>query len=76
VNFKDQHYCLTDIKHFPGNTGNPVVTRPKQLWQRKDGQSEVDLNVPHCSLTGVHSKREDVEKATQEAIDLGDGMTW
>jgi hypothetical protein len=80
IDFKNQPYFLTDINHFPGNSGSPVITREKQHWPKKAGDP-IDMGAPHCLLAGIHSRREYIEipknkDVTEQAIDLGLGVTW
>lgn len=54
VPFQGQPMFLIDGILHPGTSGSPVITRPKNTWQTKDGNTSIMTGTP-MYLLGVHS---------------------
>ena len=74
VHFQNQPMFLIDSNLHPGMSGSPVITRPKNTWQKKDGSTAIMTGTPMYFL-GVHSATLGVSLSTGEEP-LGLGTVW
>jgi len=73
VPFSNQPLFLTDAKLLPGNSGGPVVTKPKNVWVDDKGNANMMTGTVYY-LLGIHSGTVD-PKMTQ-GTDVGLGAAW
>ena len=71
VDFRGQPFFLIDGNLHPGMSGSPVITRPKNTWLDKQGNTNMLTGTPMYFL-GVHSATLSLSLPSgQEALGLG-----
>jgi len=75
INFEEAPMFLVDANLHPGMSGSPVLTKPKNIWPDRQGNTNMLTGSPTYFL-GVFSATLSVKvSATQEEA-LGLGAVW
>lgn len=75
VNFQGQPLFLTDANLHPGTSGSPVITKPKNNWQDKEGNTNMIAGT-HYYLIGIHSATLSMKETDGKETMLGLGASW
>jgi len=75
VNFDGAPTFLVDANLHPGMSGSPVLTKPKNIWPDKDGNTNMMTGSPTYFL-GVFSATLSVRTSTTQEEALGLGAVW